>query len=269
MAGKVSIGTAWEDAAAFVRKERRVLAPIVLGLILLPAVVSTMVQPPTPAGESPEPGLWMVVALAMILLMMVGQMAIVLLADGWRGSVGEAIGRAARRLPTLAVAGLIVIVPMVLCFSIVLAVIALGSGVDGQLRTESLGTGGVLAILVFMILSLLVTVRLLPLIAVVALGKEGPIASLKRTVRLTSGQFWRLLGFFLLFAIAFFVASLAAGAVVGSIVQLLLGRPEPWSVSLLLMALAGALIQTGFVTVYTAMLARITAQLEGAAPVAG
>ena len=263
MAGKVSIGSAWSEAAAFVRRERRLLAPIVLGLILLPAVVSTMVQPQAPAGDSPEPGAWMVAALAMILVMMVGQMAIVLLVDGWRGSVGEAIGRAARRLPTLFVAGLIVMVPLVLCFSVVLAAIGLASGTDGRLTPDSLGAGGLLAILLFVLLSLLIGVRLLPLVAVVALGTDGPIAALKRTFRLTSGQFWRLLGFFLMLALAFFVASIAVGAVVGSLVILALGRPEPWSVSLLVMALAGALVQTGFVTIYTAMLARITAQLEG------
>lgn len=269
MAGKLSIGTAWSEAAAFVRRERRLLAPIVLGLILLPAVINTMVQPPAPAGASPEPGAWMIAALAMILVMMVGQMAIVLLVDGWRGSVGEAIGRAARRLPTLFLAGLIVMVPLILCFSIVLAAIGVASGADGRLTPDSFGTGGLLAILLFIILSLLVTIRLLPLVAVVALGTDGPIAALKRTFRLTSGQFWRLLGFFLMLALAFFVASLAVGAVVGSLVILALGRPDPWSVSLLLMALAGALVQTGFITIYTAMLARITDQLEEATPVTG
>ena len=88
MAGKLSIGTAWSEAAAFVRRERRLLAPIVLGLILLPAVINTMVQPPAPAGASPEPGAWRIAALPMIVVMMVGQMAIVLVVDGWRGSVG-------------------------------------------------------------------------------------------------------------------------------------------------------------------------------------
>jgi hypothetical protein len=42
------------------------------------------------------------------------------------------------------------------------------------------------------------------------------------------------------------------------------GRPEPWSVSLLLIALVGGLIQAAFVTIYSAMLARIAVQLDDA-----
>ena len=82
----------------------------------------------------------------------------------------------------------------------------MASGTDGRLTPDSLGAGGLLAILLFVLLSLLIGVRLLPLVAVVALGTDGPIAALKRTFRLTSGQFWRLLGFFLMLALAFFVA---------------------------------------------------------------
>ena len=48
---------------------------------------------------------------------------------------------------------------------------------------------------------------------------------------------------------------------------LTLGQPQPWSLALLLIALAGGLIQAGFVMVYTAMLARIYAQLV--APISG
>lgn len=263
MAGKVSIGTAWSEAAAFLRQERRLLAPVVLGLILLPAVISTMVQPPTSAGESPEPGAWMLVAFAMILLMLVGQLAIVVLADGWRGSVGEAIGRAARRLPTLVLAGLMVLVPLILIFSVVLAGTALAAGGDGRIVPSSISGAGWLILCLLIAVALFIAVRLLPLVAVVARGSDSPWAALKRTFGMTSGQFWRLLAFLLLLAAAFAVAAAAVGAVFGSMVILALGRPEPWSVSLLLIALAGGLIQAALVTLYTAMLARIAAQLEG------
>ena len=57
--------------------------------------------------------------------------------------------------------------------------------------------------------------------------------------------------------------SIFKSAVIGSVVSLALGRPEPWSVSLLLVALAAGLVQAAFITIYSAMLARITAQLVG------
>jgi hypothetical protein len=81
---------------------------------------------------------------------------------------------------------------------------------------------------------------------------------------MTRGSFWKLLGFVLLLAIAFAVAGLAISAVVGTLVTLAFGRPEPWSVSLLLIALVGGLIQAAFVTIYSAMLARIAVQLDDA-----
>ncbi|MDQ3144619.1 MAG: hypothetical protein M3Q57_07045 [Pseudomonadota bacterium] len=263
MAGRLSIGTAWSEAAAFVRRERRLLAPVVLGLILLPSVISAMVQPPTPAGGSPEPGAWMIVAFLMILVMMVGQMAVVLLAEDWRGSVGEAIGQAARRLPTLIGAGLMVMLPVILILSAVLAAATFATGAEGGVSAENLSGGGAIAILLAGVLVVLVAVRLLPLVAVIARGSDGPIAALKRTFRMTRGQFWKLLGFVLLMAITFVIAAAAIGAVFGSIVTLAFGRPDPWSMSLLLIALIGGLIQAAFFTIYTAMLARIAVQLEG------
>ncbi|MDQ3077300.1 MAG: hypothetical protein M3Q83_00480 [Pseudomonadota bacterium] len=263
MAGRLSIGTAWSEAAAFVRRERRLLAPVVLGLILLPAVISTMVQPPTPASGSPEPGAWMFVAFAMILVMMAGQMAIVLLAEDWRGSIGEAIGRAARRLPTLIAAAVIVMLPMIVILSVVLAAVTFAGGGEGGVSAQNLSGGGGIAILLAVVLVLLIAVRLLPLVAVIARGTDGPISALKQTFRMTRGQFWKLLGFFLLMAITFVIVAAAVGAVFGSIVTLALGRPDPWTLSLLLIALIGGLVQAAFVTIYTAMLARIAVQLEG------
>ena len=40
-----------------------------------------------------------------------------------------------------------------------------------------------------------------------------------------------------------------------------LGEPKPWSLSMLLIALAGGLVQAGFVMVYAGMIARIYVQL--------
>lgn len=271
MAGKVSIGSAWSEAIAFITREARLLAPVVLGLILLPAVVASMVQPQVAPGQTPEPGSWMPIALVMLLVMLVGQLAIVVLVDGWRGSVGEAIGRAARRLPTLLLAGLMVFAPLIVLFSIALAIAGVAAGGDGQIAAQSMNGARLLVLLLLIVAMLYVAVRLLTLIAVVASNQEGPFTALKTALRMTRGQFWRLLGFLLLSMIVFLVFLAAAGAVFGSIIALALGPPEPWTVSLLLVALVGGLVQTAFVTIYTAMLARITSQLadrSGEAPAA-
>ena len=92
------------------------------------------------------------------------------------------------------------------------------------------------------------------------------MAAIRRAFQLTRGHFWKLLAFMLLATIAFLIVASAAGAVIGSVVSLALGRPEPWSVSLLLVALTAGLIQAAFIAIYTAMLTRITAQLTGGQP---
>jgi hypothetical protein len=118
-----------------------------------------------------------------------------------------------------------------------------------------------LPMLLLFVALLVVTIRLLPLVALVACEKVSPFAALKRTWALTQGHFWRLLGFLLMLAVAFLIVALTVGAVIGTLVTFTLGQPEPWSISLVLIALAGGLVQAGFVMVYIAMLARIYAQL--------
>lgn len=264
MAGNLSIGAAWAQAAAFVRRERRLLAPVVLGLIMVPAVVASMVQPPVPTGTSLGSGPWLVIALLMLVVMVVGQLAIVLLANGWHGSVGQAIARAIRRLPTFLLVTLLIIGPLIVILSMILAASGVTVGSDGRLSGANPGPLGSLMSLVVLAAVLFVAIRLMPLVAVIATGNDGPIASIRRTFVLTRGHFWRLFSFLLLMIIAFAVVGAATVVVSDVLVTLLLGPPEPWSVSLLLLALIGGLFQTAFVTIYTAMLARIAAQLEGA-----
>lgn len=258
----LSIGRAWDEAKAALQAHRKLIVPIALGLILLPAVIASMVEPQVAPGQQPPPGLWMLVVLAMIIIMFIGQLAMVLLVNGWRGSVGDAIGQAARRAPTLILAALMIGLVVILVFSLILAISTGGSIESGQFDWTSISSiGWILLCLAFAAL-LFFAVRMVLLVAVVASEKLGPIASIRRVFSLTSGQFWRLLGFLLMLLVGFLVVALTIGAVIGGLVTLLFGRPEPWSISLLLVALTGGLVQAGFVMVYTAMLARIYAQLS-------
>ena len=262
----LSIGKAWDEAKAALQAQRRLIVPVALGMILLPAVIASMVEPQVPAGEQPPPGLWMLVVLAMIFIMFIGQLAMVLLVNGWRGSVGEAIGQAARRTPTLILAALMIGIVVILIFSAILAA-SMGSSIEsGQFDWASVSGVGWILLCLALVALLYFSVRLLLLVAVVALETLGPIASIRRVFALTSGHFWRLLGFLLMLMIGFFVVALTVGAVIGALVTLLFGRPEPWSIALLLVALTGGLVQAGFVMVYTAMLARIYAQLSAGQP---
>ncbi|HEU4498666.1 MAG TPA: glycerophosphoryl diester phosphodiesterase membrane domain-containing protein [Sphingomicrobium sp.] len=263
----LSIGKAWDEAKSALQANRKLIVPVALGLILLPAVVVSMVQPHVPAGEQPPPGAWMLVALVMVIVMIVGQLAIVLLVNGWHGSVGEAIGKASRRTPTFVLAALTYLVPVIILFSLLLGLAGAGTSATGQVDWTNLGAVGWLVALLFLLALVFVSIRLLPLLPVVASEGIGPIASLKRSYGLTTGHFWRLFGFVAMLMLAFLILALTVGAVIGSIVRLALGDPDPWTLSLLVISLAGGLVQAGFVMVYAGMVARIHAQL--AAPQAG
>ena len=256
----LSIGRAWDEAKAALQANRRLIVPVALGMVLLPAVVVSMVEPQVPAGQQPPPGLWMLVGLAMLIVMLIGELTIVLLVNGWRGSVGEAIAQAGRRTLTLILAALAYILPFVLLISFVLA--ASGMTPGGEFTATSLRPTLLLPLLLLFMALVLLSIRLLPLIAVVACEKVGPIAALKRSWSLTQSHFWRLLGFLAMLAVAFLIVAATVGAVIGTLVTFTLGQPEPWSISLVLIALAGGLVQAGFVMVYIAMIARIYAQLN-------
>ncbi|HEY0629324.1 MAG TPA: glycerophosphoryl diester phosphodiesterase membrane domain-containing protein [Sphingomicrobium sp.] len=262
----LSVGRAWDEAKAALQAHRKLIVPVALGLVLLPAVVMSMIEPRAAAGQQPPAGPWMLGALAMVIVMLIGELAIVLLVNGWRGSVGGAIGKAARRTPTFILGALCYLVPVLLLFSLIMAVSGVGTSPTGQIDWSNFHPTGWLLMLAGIAALVYVSVRLLPLLAVAACEDVGPIQALKRSFVLTSGHFWRLLGFLLMLVLAFLIVAAAIGALVGTAVTLVLGEPEPWSLSLLLIALAGGLVQAGFVMVYTAMLARIYAQLT--APVA-
>jgi hypothetical protein len=259
---RLSIGQAWDEAKAALQANRKLIVPVALGMVMLPAALVSMVEPQVQPGQQPPPGPWMLVALAMLIVMMVGQIAIVLLVNGWRESVGQAIKQAARRAPTLILAALALSVPVILLFSVVLALSASGSLEGGGFDWTSISGAGWVVLLLCLLLLFFVAVRMLPLVAVIACETVGPIAALKRCFGLTSGHFWRLLGFIVMLMIGFLIVAMVVGMVVGGLVSLIFGQPEPWSIGLLLIALAGGLVQAGFVMVYTGMLARIYAQLS-------
>lgn len=258
----LSIGKAWDEAKAALQANRKLIVPVALGLVLLPAVIVAMVEPQVPPGEQPPAGSWMFVALAMVIVMLIGQLSIVLMVNGWRGSVGEAIGQAARRTPTLLLAILSYLVPAILIFSVILTIVGIGTGGTGEVDWVNFSGTGWLVMLACAAILIYFWIRLMPLTPVVAIEPIGPIAALKRSFALTSGHFWRLIGFAMMLFIAFVIVALTVGAVIGALVTLIAGPPEPWTLSLLLVALAAGLVQTGFFLVYLGMLARIYTQLS-------
>ncbi len=257
MSGKLSIGAAWTEAAAFLRRERRLIAPVVLGLIVVPAVIAELVQPEAPAGVQPEPGAWMIVAAAALLTAMIGQLAIMRMTMGWDGSVGDALKLALRRIWSVLGAFLLFGILFVLVATVVVLIVMVASGSATGLdrATDRIAVAGLLV-------ALLAMPRILPMTAVAMNEKIGPWRLLRRTLELTRGHYFRLLGFFVIFMIASLIIAVAVTITVGSAAELIAGPSRPMSVSRLIVALVTGLLQGAVLSVYAAMTGKLTLQLS-------
>ena len=252
MATGVSIGTAWTEAAAFARREKKLLAPLVLALMVVPATISQLVQPSNPFAGPEGFRPWMAIAFLALVAGLVGQMAVSRLAMGWSGSLGEAIMLAFKRLPTVIAALILFFLCVALVLIPIIIVLTLVGGVGG---------GAKLANLVTLLVVFGTAPRILLAPALAMDRALGPWGLVKTTWQATRGHYWRLVGFFLLFLAASLIFAMAVSSVVGTLATLALGTPEPMSVARLLIALAGGLVQGGIATVYAAMIGRIVAQL--------
>lgn len=258
---KLSIGQAWEETSAFLGREARLVAPVALATFALPASLAGWAYPGNAGGGGAG---WLLVLV--MLVAMVGQMTIVQLINGWRGSIGEAMSNAGRRLPRLLGALVIAFLPVML-----VAIVGFGVSLNSAGITDPAAlTPEMIAklpyvgwLLLFVGLFLIVVgVRLFPIAAIAVSEPIGAIKLLKRSWILTKGAFWRLLVLALLLGIVAVVLDLAVTAVVGSIATLAAGEPAAFNVSALLVALVSGLVGAIVSTVSAAMAGRVYAQLS-------
>ena len=257
---KLSIGKAWEEASTFLGREARLVAPVALATFALPTILAKWAFPGGATGGGAG---WLM--LIVLLTVLVGQMTVILLVNGWHGSIGEALAKAARRLPVLVAALTILFLPIVL-----IATIALGSALVGAGITDAAGVTpaalakvpGVAWIIVLLAVAFIfLWVRMFPASAIAASETVGPIALIKRSWTLTKGVFFRLLVLALLLGLVGLILDWSVTAVVGSIATLAAGEPKAFNTPALIVALAGGLVGAVVSTVSAAMAGRVYAQL--------
>lgn len=253
MAAKLSLSRAWEETRDVFRRDGRLIAIVALALLVLPSTVQTLVTPEAPPGELPEPGAWIIVALIAVAIGIIGQLSLIRLAIGPATTVGEAIGHGARRMPIYLVAMVMWIVPFLLVLFLLM----------GMARQAEPNPAALLAFFVVLIIMIFLVVRFIVALAVASAEGVGPVAILQRSWRVTAGNWWRLFAFLLLFLIAALCVMLAVGAVIGTLVAMLLGAPEGMNLSTLLIALATQLAVGAVTAVFIVMVARIYTQLAG------
>ena len=91
----------------------------------------------------------------------------------------------------------------------------------------------------------------------------GPLTILKRSWRLSSGHYGRLLGLELLLLVAAIVLLMTAQIIGGLIAEMIGGDITPFSLSALVFAIVMAAAQAAFTVLASLMLARVYVQLVG------
>lgn len=231
---KLSIGRAWDATRAVLRRDLRLLLPVVLAFGVLPGTLMGTVMPTPPAATEGSalllPLMLVTVSLTYVGVTVVQRLCLV---------GGERVGEAVRRslAPAFRVLAATILLSLALSLLIFPFVPGLLSG-DEQAQATSAG-----AILLIMLLVLIPVARFMLAFPAAGVEGKGPISMLSRSWRLTRGATLKLYGLSLLFLLLLVVASWASTAALGSVVLLLAGQPEPLSVSALLLALVSQLAQ--------------------------
>ena len=260
---KLSITQAWNETAAFVAREARLLFPIAFLLVALPGAVVQLMVPEMARGQWPEPGAWMLVAVLAGVGSLVGNIAIAFLALSPGASVAEALQRGLRRFLYLFAAAMLV----ALAFALVMVplVIIVGAGTLQAGGSDNLEGAALLVVLLMVVIGLAIWPRLVLMTPIAAAESVGPVKIVTRSWALTRGHFWRLLGFLLLLLIAAAVVMMAVSAVFGIFLFMLAGPPEPGTSSAYVMAAFTAILQSIFAMVAVTLVARLYVQLSGGA----
>lgn len=259
---RFSLSRAWEETRDILARDSGLYVSVALALVVLPSLINGLLNPKG-MGDTHVPVWVSLVSIIASLITLAGQLALVRLALGPSITVGGAIAHGMRRMPIYFVGALLIVLGLlIMAVPFALALQAMGVTISRG-TTVPLTLPVVIVLILYLAVICFVGVRMLMTAPVVSTEVVGPISMLKRSWALTSGHFWQLLGFLLLFFIAATIVLVGVQAALGVVVALAFGRIEPMSVGALVIALIQALLSAAFTTFLAVMLARMYVQLSG------
>lgn len=267
---RFDMSRAWTDAMGRIGGNREMMMVVAGVFFLLPSLLfyilysdvqaqaiadlQQLMAGKAPSGSQEAPAGYGVVALALVLVQLVGSVTLtILLDDRQRPTVGEAIRSGFTNLPTLIGAGILVFLGML--------VIALFGAVLVGL-VGAIGTGMVGMTLVGIPMLVLVAfffTRLSLLVPVVALEyQRNPIAALRRSWQLVKGNTMLLFLFFLLLGIVYSVISLLMLPLMALLVGIIDG-----GLGMFLAGLVSSIVSAAANVVFIAVVVAAHRQLSG------
>jgi hypothetical protein len=266
----VKIGTVWDRTTEVLSGRSGQIAAVALPtLVLLPVVNNALVLlvPPQPAVQLVAGIVAGIVAVASALLAILGSLAILALATQPSTGRTDAYRQArARLLPALGVSLVVALIALVLMAPVFIALIAshfdfaaASAAASAPARMPQLPRATAMFVVLYslalILLAIWASARLMLLTAVVLNERLG-LGAIRRSIALTRGLTWKLIGVLLLFAIVFAIATFAAQAVVGLVFRLILGGDQI-PTAMFLAGIAGALASAALMAlayVFTAQL---------------
>lgn len=250
---KLSISKAWEETRDVLARDGKLIGAVALALFFLPGVLRGVIKPG--AEGMPASGGDLVLIAAVAIIGVIGQLAVIRLALGIRSTVGEAIRHGAGRALFYIAASLIWLFPPLIA----------GYFLAGDVvrAPESANPTSALAFLVLLAVLLFLSVRMMLTSSVATAETATPIAILRRSWQMTSGHWWRLFGFLLLFLVVALVSLWATNTIVGIVGGLLFGAVQPLTLGALFIAIFVELVTMIITIVFLVMLARIYLQVSG------
>ncbi len=268
----VRIGTVWDSTQQVLAGRAGMMAPFALIGFVLPGVLQILLLPSSPS-HSPMGAAGLGLTILSVLLGIWAQLAIMALATHPATTSADASRAGVRRIwPVLGVAlvigfafALVVLVMIVVLglshFDFTAAIAA--NGDPSKLPSMSGGAALFLVLygLTVMVASLWLAARLMLTYAVVLNERRG-LGAIRRSIALTRGLTWRLIGVFLLFGIVMLVAMLAVQGVTGAALRLMLGADQALT-AVRLAALLGSVVSAGFMTLAYVFVARLYVATAG------
>jgi uncharacterized membrane protein YjjP (DUF1212 family) len=264
----------WSQATALVRANFQLLAIIAGVFMLLPGVMIYMAMPDLfsqmALAQDPEQISALLASMAgpltlffliSFVLQMIGYGAMVALMGEDRPTVGEALRRGARSLPTLIGTALVVLVVyLLLSFAlglVMMLLVGLVGAIGGQAAAAVITF---VLLLILGIIVLYVMTRLSLTLAVVVLERQlNPVRALIRSWHITKDHAWSIFGFYVLLLIAYFVISLLLMGILG-VVGAALGEG---AASAFFMGIVNGLIGAFVAMVMSGILVSMHQQLAG------
>jgi len=249
---KLSISQAWDETKAVLARDGKLIGTVALALFVLPGILFDLSVPDAPVGQFPPIGPWVAAAIVAVLISLISQLAIIRLAMGPHLTVGEAIVHGARRFLPYVAAFLIWVLPLLL------AIGALYGSIEA--KGEDASPAAALGIIVLALVGIYLGVRLMLMPAVASAESMSPVTIIRRSWEISAGNWWRLFGFLLTFAIGAVALLWAIGTVAGLVFQLAFGSIERFSAGGLLVVIVAQAVSALVSMIFFVMLARLYTQ---------